>query len=295
MKKLKVIKRLSLAAGILLILGITALAAIHILAGRSFSIRGSKSFLLSFIRSSLDSRSVRSYRHGDYTSIIFLHQSTGRNLIDQGDVRQLFQQAGYAFWDHDYNDVGLRNPNGNFRGYSYNVPKDNTNPDGLANIFKQPAYPLPFNTYSGLMQHDVIILKSCFPNSNIESDEALAQLKTTYLDIRARMDQYPHKVFILLTTPPLIPEETSPEAAARAHLLADWLQASEFLNGHPNIFVFDFYNLLIEQNPSAADYNMLRQEYRNGSDSHPNQLSNETIGPLFVKFVIGTIESFPHE
>ncbi len=295
MRKLKVVRRLVLAGGIVLILGVAALTAIHILAGRRPSFHGTKSFLLSFIRSTLDSRSVKSYRHGVFTNIIFLHQSSGRNLIEQGKVREQFQQAGYAFWDHDYNDIGLRDPNGNFRGYSYNVPGDNTNPDGLANIFKQPAYPLPFNTFSGLLQHDVIILKSCFPNSNIESDETLVLLKNSYLEIRSRMDQYPQKVFILFTLPPLNPVETSPEAAARAHILADWIQSSEFLNGHPNVFVFDFYNLLIEHDPSAPDYNMLRQAYRDGADSHPNQLANETIGPLFVKFVINTIESFPHD
>lgn len=292
MTKPKFVKRLFVAAGVFLILGVVVLAVSHILAGRKPSLRGTKSFLLSFIRSTVDSRSVKSYRKGDYTSIIFLHQSTGRNLIEQGKVREQFQQAGYDFWDHDYNDIGLRDPNGLFKGYSYNVPNDNTNPDGLAAIFKQPTYPLPFNTLSGLLQHEVIILKSCFPNSDIQSDESLAQRKNSYLEIRSRMDQYPDKIFILLTLPPLNPAETSPEAAARARALADWLNSSEFSNGHPNIFVFDFFNLLIEQDPSASDYNMLRQAYRDGTDSHPNQLANETIGPLFVKFVLNSIEKY---
>ena len=292
MKRSKITTRLITAAGILIVLAVVTLAVIHVLAGRTPRWRGSKSFLKSFIRSTLDSRSVKSFRSGDYTSIIFLHQSTGRNLIDQGKVREQLQQSGYAFWDHDYNDIGLRSPNGQFTSYSYNVPKDNTDPDGLAGIFKQPAYPLPFNTFSGLLQHEVIIIKSCFPNSNIRSQERLAQLKAWYLEIRSRMDQYPGKVFILFTPPPLNPAETSLEAAVRARALADWLESDEFLKGHPNVSVFDFFNLLAEQEPAAADYNMLRQSYRNGNDSHPNQLANETIGPLFTQFVIDSIQTY---
>src|SRR3989304_2653957 len=144
--------KLLVIAGVLIGLGIISLAPIYILADRPFSIRGSKSFLLSFFRSTLDSGTVKSSRSGNYTNIIFLHQSTGRNLIDQGKVRDLFQQAGFSFWDDDYNDIGLRSPSGQYTGYSYNVPNDNTDPAGLAGIFKQPSYPLPFNTFSGLMQ-----------------------------------------------------------------------------------------------------------------------------------------------
>jgi hypothetical protein len=292
MKKYIIIKRLIAVAGVLLVLAVVVLVAIHILAGRTPSLRGSKSFFLSFVRSTLGSRSVKSSSSGDYTSIIFLHQSTGRNLIEQGKVREQFQQAGYAFWDHDYNDIGLRTPASQFTGYSYNVPNDNTNPDGLAAIFKQPAYPLPFNTFSGLLQHEVIILKSCFPNSNIQSEEKLAQLKDYYLEIRSRIERYPGKIFILLTLPPLNPAETSPEAAARARALADWLNSVEFTNGYPNVYVFDFFNQLVEQDPAAADYNMLRQAYRNGIDSHPNELANQIVGPQFVDFVIEVIQRY---
>ena len=284
--------KLLVIVGVLIGLGIISLAAIYILADRPFSIRGSKSFLLSFFRSTLDSGTVKSSRSGDYTSIIFLHQSTGRNLIDQGKVRESLAQAGFAFWDHDYNHIGLRDPKGHSTGYSYNVLNDNTNPDGLANIFQQRAYPFPFNTFSGLMQHEVIIIKSCFPNSDIKSAESLEQLKAYYLTIRSRMDQYPGKAFIIFTQPPLIPAETSPEAATRARALADWLKSDEFLSGHPNVYVFDFFNLLVEQDSTASDYNMLRQEFRNGIDSHPNQLANETVGPLFVQFVTDSIHTY---
>ena len=37
---------------------------------------------------------------------------------------------------------------------------------------------------------------------------------------------------------------------------------------------------------------MLREEYRSGDDSHPNRLANQTLGPVFVDFVIGAIEEY---
>jgi len=292
MKKYKFTKWGIAIPSVLLISVVVVLAIMHITAGRSPSIRGSKTFILSFIRSTLDSRSVKSHRKGDYTSIIFLHQSTGRNLIEQGRVREQFQKAGYDFWDHDYNFIGLRDPNGLSKGYSYNVPGDNTNPDGLANIFKQPAYPSPFNTFSGLLQHEVIIIKSCFPNSNIQSGEQLAQNKALYLGMRAVMDQHSDKIFIVMTTPPLNPAETNSETAARARAMADWLKSDEFLLGHPNIYAFDFYSYLADDQPGSPEFNMLRKEYQDEADSHPNRLANETIGPEFVQFVIQSIDSF---
>jgi hypothetical protein len=276
----------------LVILVVVSLIIVHTLAGRRPGVRGMKSFLKSFILSAVKSREVKSYNNGVYTSIIFLHQSTGRNLIDQGQVRELFQPAGYDFWDHDYNYFGLRNPDGRLTGYSYNVPGDNTDIDALGKIFNQPVYSLPFNTLSGLLQHEVIIIKSCYPNNNISSDEKLAENKAIYLGIRTVMDKHPNKIFIVMTTPPLNPDGTNSETAARARAMADWLKSDDFLKGHPNIFTFDFYSYLADDQPGSPEFNMLRKEYQDGTDSHPNQLANKTIGPEFVEFVIQSIGSY---
>lgn len=263
--------------------------------GRSLGVRGRFSALKNTIMAVLDSRSVASSGQNQYTEIIFLHHSVGHNLIEQGGVREAFSKAGFNFWDHDYNWLGVTNPSGQPAGYSYNVPEDNTDVNGLARIFAQQVYPLPLNTLSGLLEHDVIIVKSCYPNSNINGEVQLAQDKTYYMGMRTTMDKYPDKIFIILTSPPLNPSETNPENAARARLIATWLNSDEFLSGHPNIFTYDLYSLLAGDEPAASDYNMLREEYQNGTDSHPNQMANETIGPQFVQFVIQTIRSYQSE
>lgn len=240
----------------------------------------------------LDRKSVTTLNYGTYTNVVFLHHSTGANLIRQGRVREQFAEAGYDFWDHHYNQTGLTRPDGGKAGYSYRIPDDNTDPDGLATLFAQPVYSLPLNALSGLLQHEVIVFKSCFPASQISSDAQLEQYKEWYLGMRDVMDAHPDRVFVVMSPPPLNPAVTPPEAAARARTFAEWLTSAEYLDGHPNVFAFDFFDQLAEDDPAAPDYNMLRASYRDGEDSHPNQTANEVVGPLFVEAVIAAARGY---
>lgn len=283
-------------SAIVVVLGFLVLAAIRLVSGRSLGLWTFASSKIQFVsnlsQAVLDSHAVSSYSRGDFTNVIFLHHSTGNNLIEQGSVREGFAQAGYSLWDHGYNSQGLRRPDGGFTGYSYNVPDDNTNPDGLANVFAQREYEEPFNTLSGLLQHEVIAFKSCFPVNHITSDEQLEQYKSYYLDMRDVMDRHSNKIFIVVTPPPLNPAATDAEAAARARAFAEWLSSDEYLSEHPNVSTFDFFGYLAEDDPMVPDYNMLREAYREGSDSHPNRAANETIGPLFTDFIIDAVQSY---
>ncbi len=219
--------------------------------------------------------------------IIFLHHSTGHNLIEEGGVRELFTNLGYEFYDHGYNDDGLRLADGTWTGENYDIPGDNTDPDGIAELFSQPLNDPPDNAFSLLMQYDVIMFKSCFPTSNIESDEHLNELKGYYLTVRDRVDQYPDKLFIVVTQPPQVPRSTDQDETTRARALANWLASDEYLGGRANLVTFDFFDYL------AGDDNMLRQEYRyNNRDAHPNELANQTIAPLFVEFTDQAIQNF---
>ncbi len=268
-----------------LVLAALVLVSVRVVGGRSLGLRGLASSAKHLGAAVWDSGHITSYSQSRFTNVVFLHHSVGQNLIEQGKVRQKFTEAGFNFWDQGYNWEELKAPDGRATGYSYDVPDDNTDPDGLARIFSQPVYPLPLNTLSGLLQHEVIAVKSCFPASDIRDDVQLARHKQYYQNIRAVTDKYPNRVFIVLTPPPLNPAETNSPAAARARAFANWLKSDEYLQGHPNLFTFDLFDYLAESNATAADYNMLRQAYRDGSDSHPNRTANETIGPLFVDFV----------
>jgi len=282
--------RLSLIVKILVGLGLVAALffGVRMATGQSLGLRSTAHLILSV----LDSQRVRSYSRGQYTNIMFLHHSVGEKLVEQGKVRERLVEAGYVLWDQAYNWQQLIGPDGKATGYSYNVPNDNTDPDGLAQIFSQPVYSLPLNTFSGLLQHEVIIFKSCFPVSDITSDEQLASYKTFYLGIRDVMRKHPDKVFIVLTPPPLNPVETNLVNAKRARAFANWLKSNEFLAHQTNVFTFDLFDAFAESDLAAPDYSMLRQDYRNGADSHPNAKANEMIAPLFVDFVIQSIQRY---
>lgn len=226
--------------------------------------------------------------HEGATSIIFLHHSTGANLIEQGGVRERLSELGYAFYDHGYNGDGLVLADGTWTGENFDVPDDNTNPDGFATVFAQPLNDPPDNTFSYLMQYDAIIFKSCFPVSNIESDEQLDEYKSYYLSIRDRIDEFPDTLFIIVTQPPQIPADTDRDAATRARAFSDWLASDEFLSGHPNVFTFNFFDQLAD--PSN---NMLRKQYRTSEDdAHPNERANEAVAPVFCDFVDEAIRSY---
>jgi hypothetical protein len=219
--------------------------------------------------------------------IIFLHHSCGHDLIEHGGVREGLTALGYEFYDHGYNDDGLRLADGSYTGTDFDVPGDNTDPDGIAEIFAQPLHDPPDNTFSHLMGYDVIAFKSCYPTSNIWGDEHLAELKSYYLAVRDRMDQYPDKIFIVVTQPPQVPGASDLEEAVRARALADWLKSDEFLAAHPNVFTFDFFGYL------AGEDNFLRADYRfDDYDGHPNERANQEIGPLFVEFIDGAIRGY---
>jgi hypothetical protein len=244
-------------------------------------------------RAVLDSRRVRSLSQGNYTNLVFLHQSTGANLIREGHMREQLAGSGLQLWDQGYNYLGITDPQGNPAGYSYSVLNDLTDPTALEQIFRQREYALPLNTLSGLLQHEVIILKSCFdPTSRIESDEQLEEYKAAYLEIRQRINEHPEKLFILLTQPPLNPAETDAGQAARARMLADWLISDEFKSGLANLYVFDLFDRLAAAPGSGPEANTLRPEYRDGDDSHPNKRANEEIAPEVAAFIAQAVNEF---
>lgn len=269
----------------LLVLAIALAAAWKTLSGRGIRMR-----TVHRIRAVLQGDTVEP--HGDFTNVIFLHHSVGRYIINQGRVRQRLTAAGFQFWDHDYNWEGLIAPDASRTGYSYVIPGDNTDPDGLAQLFAQPVRRRPINAFSGLMQHEVIAFKSCFPASDIANAAQLERYKIWYRGMRDVMDQHPDRIFIVVTPPPLNPAATDAETAARARAFADWLTSDQFLDNHVNVFTFDLFDLLAEGDSSAPDANMLRADYREGDDSHPNELANRTIGPLFADFIIESVQSY---
>jgi hypothetical protein len=156
--------------------------------------------------------------------------------------------------------------------------------------------------------YEVIIFKHCFPGAAIAADngdpsvsssiKTTANYKLQYRALRDLLDAYPENKFIIWTLAPLHRLITTADAAARAREFVNWVK-NEWLTedgeAHPNIYIFDFYGLVAQTDPSTinGDLNCLKYEYEGShtnSDSHPNVLANQTVGPIFAEFIVNTIE-----
>lgn len=273
---------------ILLVASFGALVGYRLITGKSLGLRSFANELVYNLQSRSKVIAYSEQIRGDdatFNNIIFLHQSVGNGFINDGHLRKRLKEKGYDMWDHGYRRQGLRDPNGTPLKFTYDIPNDNIYPDGLYAIFSQKEYSTPRNALSQLLMHDIIMLKSCFPTSDIRDEAQLKQLEQYYLGMRETFDRHPEKLFIILTQPPLIPAETKAADAKRARALADWLDSEAFVGSHPNVVVFDLFDVLAESDQARPDANMLRESYRNGIDSHPNASANVVVATQLADFV----------
>lgn len=232
--------------------------------------------------------------------ILFIHHSTGGNLLHQGKVRQLLAEKApeLELWDHGYNlyknvppwviqpvaniltfHTGLSDQHGQMTGRDFNIQLGNNNPHDYTKIFTADPQSRPLRE---ILQYDIIMFKNCYPATKIETDAQLQRYKEAYLKMRAVFEQYPKKLFIPFTPPPLREELTTIDCASRARRFADWLMSAEFHQNNRNIKIFDFFSLL------ADDDGFLKKGYRRliHLDSHPNTSANHEIAPILVNFLL---------
>ena len=205
--------------------------------------------------------------------VIFLHRSVGENLIVEGRVYELLQQSpGIDFCDFNQNTGVLRDTNGS-RRTEYEMPGSNTKPCDYAKLFSD-NYSSPLKDF--VMTHDVVIIKSCYPNSNIKSAEELQMIKGYYRSIAQFFAKFPDKQLVIMTSPPLIPLLTTRANAVRARELATWLSLEDL---GTNSRVFNLFDLLVADSGRGA--NLLRRDYRRllPFDAHPNTYASEQITP----------------
>lgn len=234
-------------------------------------------------------------------NMMFVHHSTGRNLIRDSGVRSMLDLhnqiygTGIRFWDHDYDSgnlyTGIIKPDSSvFQDWSYGQEANDIQPDGWFTIYCTGS---AFED-SLFSRHDVILCKNDHATGDIATDAQLAAYQQYYLQIRSVMDQRPEKRFVLVSGPPRRPEDTTNAMADRARAFYEWLQGPGFLHDHPNIMFFDLFDeLAYPDDPDNPERNMLRAEYRRPSapnDSHPNEFANQMIGPKFALFLIHLVD-----
>lgn len=238
---------------------------------------------------------VTSANASGLTNIFFLHHSVGSGLIEGGAMRSVIAACdsatgkNFGLWDHGYNADGLRDANGTELGINYAVPGDNTEPSGYACLWTSAQADATACRNQIMANHQVIAFKSCYTASSITDANMLEEYKQDYLAMRAFFEQHPEKLFVVLTPPPRHRLDTTATQAAFSRQFADWLKSSAFLGGRTNVVCLDLFDAL------AGSDNFLKYAYEGshtGTDSHPNNLANQTIGPLLAGALVVLADAY---
>jgi len=218
-------------------------------------------------------------------TVIFIHRSVGHNLVHDGGVYDLARNSSPAFdfSDYDQNIDLLTDKSGSQQKMGFTFPGGNTRPVDFAAIFTDAVAPEHKAIQDLALGYDVIVLKSCYPNSNIASDNELENIKQYYRSIAQFFSTLTDKQLVLLTSPPLAPIMTKAPAARRARQLSEWLATTKLGS---NVSVFNFFDLLATPKGQRGA-NRLRKGYRRWLpfDSHPNPKASKEIAPKFVEYI----------
>jgi hypothetical protein len=150
-------------------------------------------------------------------------------------------------------------------------------------------------------ENEIILFKSCYPNSNLggsptdaatvgdnpmrgawagDSSYTVANAKGIYNDLLIYFATRQDKLFIVVTAPPLAQATTNASQAANARALNNWL-VNDWLDTYPynNVAVFDFYNVLTSNggNPDTSDLGSATGNHHrwwNGAVQHLQTVSN---------------------
>ena len=243
--------------------------------------------------------------------VVFLHHSTGGLIYNDGHVADSIQS---------YNEKNNTNyvveefafPNKPYAWANYPYDYWNIWLNGYCDQYKKEEFYPNVECLEDLCRdNDVIIFKHCYPGADILEDtgnpdissnrKSLENYKLQYRALRDKFQEFPDNDFIVWT---LVPRHrlvgNAPENAVRAKEFVDWVKNEWLKEGgrtYNNIHVFDYFSLAAEQNADAdaphAPY-CLKYKYERShedSDSHPNKLVSEEIGPIFSKFIIDLLNN----
>jgi hypothetical protein len=202
--------------------------------------------------------------------LIFIHHSTGGYWLASSATSDLGGDLGQALMDNNYfvsatnygwgpNQIGSSTDIPNWPDWFTGPDRDTI----MAAVYSEnnqnicnPSSPGDdcFGDWPRLStdpggENEIVMFKSCFPNSDLYTDPAdgftVTDAQNVYNDILTYFATRQDKLFIVITAPPLQASETAPDRAANARTFNNWL-VNDWLAGysHSNVAVFDYYNVL---------------------------------------------------
>lgn len=219
--------------------------------------------------------------------VLFLHHSTGESIWN----------GGVQDWLEQYN----RQHGVNYSILEQSFPKESPYgwenfPFDYWNIWVKHAGLKKYKDEPTLeilaKQYDVIMLKHCFPVSNVEEDTGRGNVESNekraenyqlqYAALKKKFHEFPNVKFIVWTGAALLKSETNEESASRASSFFYWVR-TEWDQPGDNIYVWDFWTL------ETGGGLYLKQEHAAG-DSHPSEAFAKRVAPLLGKRVVDVIE-----
>jgi hypothetical protein len=240
--------------------------------------------------------------------LIFIHHSCGENWLmdDYGNLGRVLGENNYFVSDTNYgwgpNSIGDRTDITDwpewFLGreslqYMAALFAENEQHSGYTRVQADPGG-----------ENQIVMFKSCFPNSNLAGDPddaaqrggdlTVGNAKYIYNELLNFFVTHPDKLFIVITAPPLqFPDRPENARAFNTWLVQDWLVENDYpLN---NVAVFDFYNVLTHPdnhhrfNNGSIEYVISHGAntlyYDSDGDDHPNPEGSQKATDEFVSLL----------
>jgi len=245
--------------------------------------------------------------------LIFIHHSTGGNWLADINENGPHGGLGQALMNNNYfasaTNYGWGPENIGDRTDIVNWPEWFTGPNRDAilsalfteteqNFQEYGEWPRLENDPGG--QNEIILFKSCFPNSNLygnpldppyaepnDGEYSVSNAKAVYNHLLSYFATRQDKLFIVISAPPMIESDyaydpdMSPSArAANARAFNNWL-IHDWLSGyaHQNVAVFDYFNGLTSNggDPDQNDAGLTSGNHHrwwNGAIVHEQGLNN---------------------
>ncbi|HQP57152.1 MAG TPA: SGNH/GDSL hydrolase family protein [Syntrophorhabdus sp.] len=255
---------------------------------------------------------------GDPVHLLFIHHSCGGQLFadkgpeegenciykthpNGGGLRQLLEENNYIVHEASY---------GSLIGDKTDICHWNVKfRDHMDKILACRNQDEIFQDHT---RNSVVMFKSCFPNSWIESEgrapgdpdsckKTMENYKAAYNALLEYFRQQPGTLFVAVTAPPLAKPvlyrkgklielaktisgrpDTIEKVGPRARAFNNWLKDVEggWLKGYEldNVVVFDYYDILTENGKS----DWAKYPSRDGTDSHPSSEGNRKAAEAFA-------------
>lgn len=251
--------------------------------------------------------------------LIFIHHSTGENWLndEHGRLGITLRDNNYFVSDTNYGwgpadadtgdgTIGDHTDIGHWYNWFSGPHRDTY----LNALFSESGQ---YCSYSRLSSdpggsNQIIMFKSCFPNSQLRGSpgdsipaiasnplrgegsssdaHTIANAKGIYIELLNYFATRQDKLFVVITAPPLVRGDTDANTAATARAFNNWLVSDWLKNyAHPNVFVFDFYNILTSDggasrtdNPNVNDLGLAdgnHHRWYGGAIQHLQTINND--------------------